>query len=302
MSLIFRPTQPASTPAGGLGWAWTELSGPDARDFLQRLTTVNLLELEPGNGRPGFFLNAQGRIESSFHLWNLGENRYAFEYEAGEGGKERAKLAEWIERYHFAEKFTVTHPELSCAWVLEGPPRGTHASIYENAVRLCDHGSRDYGRSWISVWGESSAVESWLRTAQSDAKEIPLAHLELWRIEASGPRPGHELIESANPLEAGYREGIAENKGCYPGQEVIEKIISIGSPARRLVRVEGEGEPPAPGAKLSNLAEPPSEVGEITSSAARGKDFVALGYVRKIHAKPGLEITVGGRRARIGGA
>ena len=50
------------------------------------------------------------------------------------------------------------------------------------------------------------------------------------RVLALCPRVDHELVFDANPLELGLRAAIADNKGCYPGQEVIEKIISLGSP------------------------------------------------------------------------
>ncbi|HUP58710.1 MAG TPA: hypothetical protein VM598_14725, partial [Bdellovibrionota bacterium] len=125
--------------------------------------------------------------------------------------------------------------------------------------------------------------------------------LEQMRIEALRPRVGRELVETTVPLEAGMREWIAENKGCYPGQEVIEKIISIGSPAKRMVRIEGPGAAPARGEKIMNVAEPPAEIGEITSSATTAVGFVALAFARKIHAKEGLAVRVADREAKITG-
>src|SRR4051812_35437409 len=109
MSQFFRPAQPEKTPAEGLGWAWTDIQGPDARDFLHRLTTVDVKSLQPGGEARGFFLNPQGRIECSFLLACMAPDHFAFEYESGEGGRERARLTEWIERFHFAEKFSLAH-------------------------------------------------------------------------------------------------------------------------------------------------------------------------------------------------
>ncbi len=62
--------------------------------------------------------------------------------------------------------------------------------------------------------------------------EIPEAE----RIAQLKPKFGQEFKPDAttNPLEVNLKSAIHDQKGCYPGQEVIEKIISLGSPARRL--------------------------------------------------------------------
>lgn len=56
------------------------------------------------------------------------------------------------------------------------------------------------------------------------------------RILKLKPRQGFEFASdgSVNPLEINLRTAVHDQKGCYPGQEVIEKIISLGSPAKRL--------------------------------------------------------------------
>jgi folate-binding protein YgfZ len=50
------------------------------------------------------------------------------------------------------------------------------------------------------------------------------------------PEYGFEFLADGktNPLDINLRDAIHDQKGCYPGQEVIEKIISIGSPPKRL--------------------------------------------------------------------
>jgi len=61
------------------------------------------------------------------------------------------------------------------------------------------------------------------------------------RILALLPKPGAEFKsnEETNPLEVNLRSAIHDQKGCYPGQEVVEKIISLGSPAKKLCLLEG---------------------------------------------------------------
>src|SRR6185295_2608646 len=114
--------------------------------------------------------------------------------------------------------------------------------------------------------------------------------IESWRIRSLRPRIDSEITDSTLPLEVGLTDAVAQQKGCYPGQEVIERTLSLGAPARRLARVEGTGPAPAPGEPLFNLAEPPAEVGKVTSVSQEGGRFFVLAFLRKIHAKEGLEV------------
>jgi folate-binding protein YgfZ len=107
------------------------------------------------------------------------------------------------------------------------------------------------------------------------ADEIP----ESERIRKLIPKLGHEFKASGdiNPLEINLRSAIHDNKGCYPGQEVIEKIISLGSPARRLCLLRGSTHEvlPAPLFDETGLI----EIGTLTSAS----DGVALAIIKRTH-------------------
>jgi folate-binding Fe-S cluster repair protein YgfZ len=89
------------------------------------------------------------------------------------------------------------------------------------------------------------------------------------------------------------------NKGCYPGQEVVEKTISLGQPAQRLCLIEGAGAPPELRSPIMNLADPPAEVGKVTSAESTENGFIALGFVRKIQAKEGSELKINGTKGTV---
>jgi folate-binding protein YgfZ len=118
---------------------------------------------------------------------------------------------------------------------------------------------------------ESAAILRLSRQAWHDAlipEGIALAGLDL--------RLGETI-----PLEAGAFHAVSFNKGCYLGQEVIERLHSRGRPNKRLLRVEVDGPPPAPDTRLHDPDG--NEVGWITR-ATRGDDdarWVALAYVRR---------------------
>lgn len=309
-SCVYRPAPPIT-------WTWITQIGPDTGDFLHRLTTVNIKTLGVGTGQPGFFLTAQGKVRAYFRLWRFGAEEFAFELDAGPAQEWKKSLLEVIDQFTFAEKFALADVSqggaLECAWIfpLESELAGLSGNesmtvghtlapgetrAIQDEIRLCHQGSEDFGRPWITAWGRPARLAQWLDHKLSHASPVAWQELERWRISAASPRPGTEITPEAMPLEIGLRRGISESKGCYPGQEVIEKIISLGSPARRLIQITGDGAPPESGSKIFNLADPPLELGEVTSTtAAKDGGFVALGIVKKIHAKEGLHVRFGVR-------
>src|SRR5262245_34474770 len=86
-------------------------------------------------------------------------------------------------------------------------------------------------------------------------------------------------------------------KGCYIGQEIVERIRSRGHVNRMLVGLRIDStEAPASGTRLSAGG---VEVGEITSAAfSPGLEKVAaLGYVRSQYAVPGVDLEAAGANA-----
>jgi folate-binding protein YgfZ len=105
-------------------------------------------------------------------------------------------------------------------------------------------------------------------------------HQEHERILNLIPRVSHEIIFDINPLDLGLTSAIAQNKGCYPGQEVIEKIISLGSAAKKLCLVEVIQEPSQP----SQIVLGACSEGMVTSVSPT-QPHLALAVLRKTHAE-----------------
>lgn len=269
--------------------AWASLKGPDAQDFLHRVTTVNVRELSVGEGAPGCILNAQGKIQASFQLWQLDAQEFGFEYDPGKEDHWKKALFAAIDQYTFAEKMTLTDAPTAALWVfgedLESIAPGLkpgQTTLLASGARACHHGSTEFGRPWMTIWGDTPVK----------GEACDEATLERWRIEAVKPRVDFEINNAASPLELGMTTSIAPNKGCYPGQEVIEKVISLGSPAKRLVKIEGTGAAPTPGSSVRSPVIEGSEIGTVTSAIAAGQNFIALAVVRKTHAKENLEVSL----------
>jgi folate-binding protein YgfZ len=121
------------------------------------------------------------------------------------------------------------------------------------------------------------------------------------RLEYGKPRYGEDITANTLPQETGLADALSFTKGCYLGQEIVERIRSRGHVNRLLVRLEWEGA--ARGGNLKMHLDG-NEVGQVTSfaqSPALGK-VVALGYARAQFVKPGAGFDLeGGLRARVTG-
>jgi folate-binding Fe-S cluster repair protein YgfZ len=101
------------------------------------------------------------------------------------------------------------------------------------------------------------------------------------------------------PQETEQARGLNFNKGCYVGQEIVERIRSRGAVHRKFVGFVAEGAASiAAGAKI---VAGEKEVGEVTSSAylQAAEKTVALGYIRREVGVPGREVVIGASRAVV---
>jgi folate-binding protein YgfZ len=291
------------------------LTGPDSKDFLHRLSTVDVKNLAVGEGSPGCFLTPQGKIRASFTLWRDAADSYSFEFDPGQDQVWKNQVLSFIDQYTFGERMVLKDqdPEQECLWLFPSDERElaalgvsraqatqVHSVLLESGLqlRICVHPESEFGRTWLTVWGIKNGRESLLSsqfsTLLSKESELSSAEIDLWRVLQLRPRVGFELTDEVSPLEIGLRKSIADQKGCYPGQEVVEKVISIGSPARRLVRIETLGPVPAPG-DLIFSQDFKTEVGRVTSVAkelnfSQSSKSQVLGLVKKTFAKQGESV------------
>ncbi len=121
------------------------------------------------------------------------------------------------------------------------------------------------------------------------------------RLEHGKPRYSEDISERFLAQEANQPHALHFSKGCYLGQEIVERVRSRGQIHRVLMPlILDTNEPPAPGAKLQIDA---ASVAEITSAAyspALGK-VVALAYVRTEHARPHEQMMLGDIHAEVAG-
>jgi folate-binding protein YgfZ len=125
--------------------------------------------------------------------------------------------------------------------------------------------------------------------------------LEMERIVSGIPQHGIDIRERDLPQETEQARALNFNKGCYVGQEIVERIRSRGAVHRKFTGFVAAGSGTiSAGLKVTAGGK---DVGEITSAASLqvgGRDkTVALGYIRREVGVPGREVMIGETKAMV---
>jgi aminomethyltransferase len=151
------------------------------------------------------------------------------------------------------------------------------------------------------IWLAPENVERlWNALVSAGAAQVGSDALEMYRIARGIPRYGVDLRERDLPQETGQEHALNFSKGCYIGQEIVERIRARGNVHRTFTGFAVEGEPPQPGTKIRVNDK---DVGEITSSVRvpvpGGERSIAIGYLRREAAAPGDMVHAGEQSATV---
>jgi aminomethyltransferase len=289
------------------------LAGEDRVRWLNGMVTNNVRDLAPGHGVYSFVLSAQGRIQGDLVAYNRGD------YQLVTTDREQAPtLAEIFDRYIIMDDVEVADISDKLAAISVAGPKsreilaaaGLEASQL-GAGQVIDAQWHGVGISLArSSLPQMDGFEIWFASENQDlvwdaliaAGATPAGSdaLELYRIVRGVPRFGVDLRERDLPQETGQQHALNFAKGCYIGQEIVERIRSRGNVHRMFAGFEVKGEPPAPGSKVRAGDK---DVGEITSAARvpfpGGPRTLALGYVRREAAAPGVSLQIGEQSATV---
>lgn len=159
------------------------------------------------------------------------------------------------------------------------------------------------GAPAFQLFVPADATEDVVRVLRDAGRDMGLvmaspAVLEILRIEAGIPQVGAELDGDVLPAEANLERAVSITKGCYTGQEVVERMRSRGKLAYRLVGLRLEEQPVEAGSEVVTGAK---TIGQITSSCRSAiAGPIALAFVRRAYSKPGTDVRVrGGGGARV---
>jgi folate-binding protein YgfZ len=281
-----------------------KLTGSDRVRWLNGMVTNNIRDLAVGHGIYAFLLNPQGHILGDLYAYNLGDQILVDTEQ-----RQLDKILATFDHYIIMDDVEVTTLGGQCATIgLAGP---NDQQVLASAgfdipglqpLQVLDSTWR--GTQARVVRGESErypSFEIWiapehgqeLRSALTQAGALPIGTdaLELYRIALGIPRYGQDIRERDLPQETEQQRALNFNKGCYIGQEIVERIRSRGNVHRKFTGFQVTGPPPVPGSKIQFQAK---DIGEITSSAeipaSAGDRTIALGYIRREIGTPGKEV------------
>jgi folate-binding protein YgfZ len=147
----------------------------------------------------------------------------------------------------------------------------------------------------FELWTDPENTQKLADTIQSAGATLCEAQsLELLRILEGTPLYGVDIRDRELPQETGQTRALHFAKGCYLGQEIVERIRSRGNVHRTFNAFRLEGDLPAAGSLLEADGK---QVGELTSVAAiplpgntGGTVQLGLGYVRREALDRGVPI------------
>ncbi len=195
-----------------------QVAGPDAATFLQSQLSQDIRPLSVGQSAWSFLLQPTGKIEVMLRIWRIEDDAFVLDTDAGFGAAMVARL----NRFKIRVKVEISELPWGCIAV-----RGKGAAAAVGVQSLSSWGGG------VDLLGESQSGPGGVEAGSAD-------DLLSARIDAVWPAMGNEIVPGETiPGETGV-VGVAVNftKGCYPGQELVERMDSRGAaPPRSLQRV-----------------------------------------------------------------
>lgn len=321
MSLSSTLTSAAIAPIQNVGWI--RITGDDRVRWLNGMVTNNIAALKPGEGCYNFFLNAQGRIQGDATAWMM-EDSILLETAADRVPAMMATLDHFI----IMDDVELSVLEHRAGLLVVGPSANallaaidvsTESNVamelslvswHSAGLQLIQADSPLTPR--VEVWSDAAAIGLLSEALKSAGANVATTEdLEQLRILSGTPLYGVDIRNSETakdlPQETAQTRALHFSKGCYLGQEIVERIRSRGNVHRTFSGFILQGDLPTPGTVLSHQDKP---IGELTSITSLSSELLApssqlsetslklaLGYIRREALDRGATITYPGGTA-----
>jgi folate-binding protein YgfZ len=285
------------------------LTGPDRVRYLNAILTNNIKDLPPLQGNASLLLNPQGHILAEIETYALPESLFCVSY-----AMIRERLIETLDKYIIMDDVTLTDETHRFGTLaLEGP---SAASIAYDLTRIdlnslaelerhdahagpipCTLIRRSPGKFvGADFLVERAHLETLWQMLQEKAKAAgggPIGYTaaSALRLEQGVPWFSYDFGEKQIPHEAALENShISYTKGCYTGQEIVERVRSRGQVNRRRVGLRFSDEAvPSP---VEILTAGGKEAGYVTRAAFAPAlaSAIGMGYVRKENNELGQKL------------
>src|SRR6266481_2802328 len=299
--------------------AYLDFTGPDRVRYLNAILTNNIKDLRENHGTISLFLNPQGRILAEIETQALAEKLFCVSY-----ALIREPLIAALDKYIIMDDVTLTDRTGDFASLaLEGPKAALlaeeltgvdPADLAELETRIvsvnripCRLGKRSPGAAASAEFlvDRSHAEALWNILLEATRKHGggPAGYqaLSATRLEQGIPWYSYDFGEKQIPHEAGLQDShISYTKGCYTGQEFVERVRSRGQVNRVRVTLKydlaGSGSTAIPGCALPAPGTPLLSEGKeagFTTRAAFSPALnapIGMAYLRREKSTPGSTV------------
>jgi folate-binding protein YgfZ len=301
--------------------AIVELTGPDRARYLNAIVSNDIKTLGEGMGTLALLLNPQGHILAELEIYALQDKLLVLSH-----ASVRKRTVATLDKFIIMDDVTLSDvTEQFGTIAVEGPRAGT---VVSEACGLALEGFSEHAIAEVKMDGvachlirhshfgapgaeiiapRESLPRLWTFLHGSihamRGAPIGMRALNTLRLEAGVPCFPDDFNDTVIPHEAALETShISFSKGCYTGQEIVERVRSRGQVNRRRVRLKfSSSEPPVPLTRLRTRDAEAKEVGIITSSAFSPATGTAIGmaYVRREHSTPGSILDCDGDTAEV---
>jgi len=279
--------------------------GEDRVTFLQGMLSNDVKALSAGQGVYAAFLTQQGRLVSDLRVYAL-PDRMLLDLLAWR----RGPFEEALSRFIVADDVELVPAGETPLFGIEGPlaramvgealgvtdlPQTpyAHRQVTFEGVPLLVVAASEVDRDGLLLCGPTSAAPALLDACiEAGAQPLGMRALDILRVEAGVPWPGIDTDDATLIMETGRQGAISFTKGCYLGQEVVERVAARGHVNRQIsgLVLDGDQLPPAGGRVLADAREVGYVTSAVRSEALRA--VIALAMIQIKHVPPGERVSV----------
>ena len=247
------------------------LKGPDSERYLQARLSQDLRGDFCG-AKKAAALNPQGKVEGYFAVIKLADNKFLLEVL---GSAEAQKVQEALLRYKVADRVKLEHLLDHKLLHLYGQPNFVNQLKAEFPALIFIKLSRSELEG-VDIIGSSEQINALsAHPLIRDLKQLSDHEAEFLRLKGQIPYYSSELRDSFQFSESNLSEAVSFSKGCYVGQEVVEKIDAYGKAAFSLRAFKASSDSIEPGADVVLEG---GSVGQVLSYS--NKNDEGYGFVR----------------------
>ncbi len=290
------------------------LMGNDRARFLHGQITNDVKKLRAGEGCYAALTTAKGKMESDLNVFCL-QDELLLDFEPGLTEKISPRLEKYIvaDDVQIADAaphyglLSVQGPKAPQVVSAVGLAWGRVLEKEYSIIKISDTTLGEMylaktpgmGMSGFDVFIPSQSLGAVADKLTAAAKDVGgrlcgWTAFETARIEAGVPRFGADMNEANLPMECGIPQAMSFNKGCYIGQEVLNRIHAMGHVTKELrgLRLADDLKTlPRNGHKLFHNGKEIGYVTSVVKSPALNAN-IALSYVRREANAIGTELTL----------